>query len=77
MDGIENVDAVVASIVLAEEERQPFAGAEALAVRAILELSRTGAHNSDTAALIKARELIQELADLRRGRGDKLTAFRF
>jgi hypothetical protein len=52
------------------EAHRPFAGAEALAVRAIVSLSRTGSRTAKE----DARKLMSELNDLRRGPDDKLQA---
>lgn len=69
---LDDVDAILAAMVMAEDERRPLQGMEAIAVRAILSLSRTGSRT----AVEDARTLMGELSDSRRGNGDKLQAIR-
>lgn len=64
-----DVDAILAAMILSEERRRPFKGVEAVAVRAILALSRAGglstAHRrpmTGQALQEKARVLMIDLA---------------
>lgn len=60
-----DVDAVLAALIKSEDERATFHGVEAVAVRAIVELSRAGRlrHNPvvQAALMTKARELMADL----------------
>lgn len=62
VNGLDDVDAVLAQMVLSGEETRPWNGVEAVAVRAILALSR----QEDNNLKAQAREL---MSDLLRERG--------
>jgi hypothetical protein len=60
-DNLMDVDAVLATWIKSADDRQPLAGMEAVATRAILALSRTTAPGAQQ----KARDLFVELLEAR------------
>lgn len=77
---LDDIDAIVALAIMREEHRAPLRGSDAIAVRAIVELSRAGAELMTDAAVLRdvgqlslrarrlldlARELIIALAEAR------------
>lgn len=65
---LDDIDAILAALIQMEDGHQPLTGADAVAARAIIALSRAGHESGQRALQQEARRLMAQLSIIRQER---------